>query len=320
MTVERTAAIPAPGVYDIAAADYHADPCPEPSLSASAIKTLLGRSPRHAWVESRRLNPDWRPDDDRKYDKGTAAHAWILEGRNGVEVVEAVDFRTKDARTARDAAYAAGKTPLLPLQWAEVQAMAAAIRPQLDAHDDAAHAFTRGKPEQTLIWQEQGIWCRARPDWLADNHGYIDDYKTTSGSAHPEAETRRLFNMGADIQSAWYKRGVRALGLHRDPHFRFVSQETKPPHALSVLEFNAEAEELANRRIEKAIELWRWCVGNDIWPGYPSQTCFISPPVYREKAQMEAETRDELLRRDGYDLKRLMLDWQAPHREATHAV
>lgn len=189
--------------------------------------------------------------------------------------------------------------------------MVAAIRPQLNAHEDARDAFTNGKPEQTLIWQEAGIWCRARLDWLHDDYADIDDYKTT-GNAHPDAETRRLLGLGADIQDAWYKRGVRALGLHRDPRFRFICQETKPPYALSVIEFNSVADELADRRIAKAIALWRWCVTTDTWPGYPARTCFVGPSPWQEKAQMDAEMRDEMMRESGVDLKKAMLDWQAP--------
>lgn len=305
------------GAHDMRAEVYHADPCAEPSLSSSTIVTLLTRSPRHAWMKSPRLNPDFEPDNDKKYDIGTAAHALFLEGRDSVVVIDAPDFRTSQAKVLRDRAYAIGKTPLLTHQYDEVQAMVAAIRPQLDAHVEC-DAFSNGKPEQTLIWREDDVWCRARPDWLNRNHAVIDDYKTTSGSAHPEAETRRLFGMNADIQSAWYRRGLKALGLHKSPRFRFISQETRPPYALSVLEFSEAADELANRRIDQIIDLWRWCLNHDRWPGYAAQVCTMSPPVWRERAQMEDEIRAD--QTASLSMKQRMMDWQAPHREKNDAV
>ena len=37
------------GIFTIPAADYHADPCEVPSLSASIASLLVNRSPFHAW-------------------------------------------------------------------------------------------------------------------------------------------------------------------------------------------------------------------------------------------------------------------------------
>jgi hypothetical protein len=45
------------GIHDTTAVDYHADPCPEPSLSAHIAALLCARSPRHAWAAHPKLNP-----------------------------------------------------------------------------------------------------------------------------------------------------------------------------------------------------------------------------------------------------------------------
>ena len=39
------------GIYTLSAEAYHADPCPEPSLSASIANVLLQRSPAHARIQ-----------------------------------------------------------------------------------------------------------------------------------------------------------------------------------------------------------------------------------------------------------------------------
>jgi len=155
-----------PGIYDISADAYHADPVIEPSLSSSIAHVLLSSSPSHAWQEHPRLNPAFEAEDEPKFDLGTAAHGLILQGDSGVTVIEADDWRTKAAREARDAARAAGKTPLLAKHWDDVEQMADAVERQLDAFRDPPRPLSDGLPERTLVWREGSIWCRVRLDWL----------------------------------------------------------------------------------------------------------------------------------------------------------
>ena len=46
-----------PGIYTVAARDYHADCCPEPSLSSSLVKMICLSSALHAWQAHPRLSP-----------------------------------------------------------------------------------------------------------------------------------------------------------------------------------------------------------------------------------------------------------------------
>jgi hypothetical protein len=220
------------GVFELPADAYHRDPCERPSLSASIANVLCTRSPWHAWHAHPKLNPDWQPVEEQKFDLGTVAHALLLEGEAAIEAVDAADWRTAAAKDARDAARAAGKTPLLVSQLAEVEAMVAAAWQQLEAHNVEPTPFTGGLPEQTVIWEERGVTCRARIDWLHDGNVAISDYKTTGRSANPEAYARALFNVGGDVQAAFYVRGIeQTTGV--TPDFRWVVQETYPPYALS---------------------------------------------------------------------------------------
>ena len=190
-----------PGIYDIPADDYHADPTPEPSLSSSIAKVLIARTPRHARLQHPRLNPNFERSHNKKYDIGIAAHAMLLEGEDVFVEVDARDFKSDAAKEARDAAYAAGKTPLLPHQIETVGAMNKAAHAQLDRHEEARGIFDHGKAEQTIIWQEAGIWCKARPDLIVSG-GALWDYKTTT-DANPDVWQRQCFNLGADIQASW---------------------------------------------------------------------------------------------------------------------
>lgn len=278
------------GIYDVPASVYHSDPCPEPSLSNSIAKLICLSSPLHAQHQHPRLNPQHTQTEAENLDVGTAAHAVLLEGEAAVTVVDANDWRTNAAKDARDGARLKGKIPLLAKKWADVQAMVKSARAQLDRHRDGRAMFKNGKPEQTLIWREEnGVWCRARLDWLRDDA--IDDFKTTAGSADPDDWTRRpLFEMGFDMQVAWYLRGLKALTGY-DGTFRFAVQETCPPYALSVITLGPDALLLAEKKCLYAIEKWRDGLDKKVWPGYAPQTCYATLPPWHESWWLEKELR-----------------------------
>lgn len=275
------------------AATYHADPCPTPSLSSHIAHILLSQSPRHAWTEHPKLNPGYAPTHRRQFDLGTAAHAYLLEGESGdgMVIIDAADYRTNKAQEQRDAAYAEGKTPILLGDWDDVKSMAAAARTQLGRHPQPV-PLLGGQPEQTLVWQEGNIWCRARLDYLHDSRLFIDDYKSTSGNAHPDAWIRSaLFGSGYDLQAAFYLRGIKVLfGI--DATFRFVPQETYPPYALSVVGLGPDVLTLAEKKRLRAVELWDECLTSGVWPAYPTNTCTADLPPWEENAWLLREERE----------------------------
>lgn len=292
--VEAIAAAPLrvhePGIYTMAADDYHADPCPEPSLSSSIAGILCERTPAHARLRHPRLTACVARDEAEHFDIGTAAHAILLEGVNAVAVLDFPDWRTNASKDARDAARAAGQIPLLRKVWADVEAMVLATRAQLDAHVDGRVMFTGGQAEQALVWQEEGgIWCRARTDWLRPQD--IDDYKTTSKNASPDALSRTIFANGWDIQAAFYLRGLKAL-TGAEATFRFACQEVYAPYALSVVALGPAALMLAEKKVRFSLELWRDCLTRNRWPMYPTQTAYASLPPWIESAWLEKETAD----------------------------
>lgn len=278
-----------PGIYAIPAAQYHADPAPAPSLSSSIARELIMSSAHHAWWNHPKLNAAYQREENEHFDLGSAAHAFLLEGETNFVIVPGLDWKKKEAQEARAAARKNGKIALLAHQWVDLQAMVKAANQQLELHQDPPRPLAVGKPERTLIWKEAGdIWCRARLDWLHESGLFIDDYKSTGASANPEAWTRGpLFNMGHDVQAAFYLRGYRAV-FDVDATWRFVVQENYPPFALSVIGMTPATLDLANRKVEYALRLWRECIERDRWPGYPQVTCYAEPPPW-ELARWEAQ-------------------------------
>ncbi len=282
------------GIHDeIPAERYHADPCPEPSLSSGIAHQLITHSPRHAWHQHPRLNPNHQEKTAGILDFGSAAHALLLEGIDRCQIIEFDDWRKTAAREARDEAREAGLIPLLRKDYQRMSEFCEAVKTQIAGLDVAPLPLSDGKPEQTLIWKEGSVWCRARVDWLHPGFDVVDDVKTTGTTANPHEWGRtRLFADGKDIQAELYLRGLRAL-TGQDATWRFLVAEVDPPYAISVLSLTPTARALARRKVSRAIELFRRCLAAGEWPGYPSQTCFAEPPPWEEARFLEAHWEDD---------------------------
>lgn len=278
-------------LLDLTAEEYHADPCETPSISASVAHKIITTSPWHAWHDHRRLNPDYTPTADTKFDVGTIAHAILLEGKDIVQAVDAPDWRTNAAKEERDAARAAGKVPLLTSQVDEVEAMVDAARSQLCAYDP--EPFTAGKPEQAIVWEEDGVHCRALLDWLTDDRLCIQDMKTTSRSADPHVFARSICGLGYDLKAAWYIRAVESL-TGTPPDFLWVALETTPPYALSVVRPSSALLTIGRKKCQYALNLWRRCLQEDRWPGYPSEVVTAELMPWDEEKWLAKEVAIEM--------------------------
>lgn len=263
-------------------AEYIRDPAPKPSLSASVAHVLLTQSARHAWLAHPRLNPSWKPAESSEMDLGTIAHAVLLEGDwSRVSVVDAPDWRKADARAARDDARARGLLPILQRRLADVAAMVDVAKTKIAATREIATAWADGKAEQTLIWEEDGIYSRCRPDFLTNDCRLLLDYKTVGGSAEPSAWSRgQLFSMGYFLQAAFCLAAVKALRTPRDCSFVFMAQEVEPPFAVSFVGLSPAYEEFAERCRRRAVALWKHCLTTNKWPEYPDRICWSEPPAW----------------------------------------
>lgn len=276
-------------VVDLTAYQYHADLVADtPTLSASLAHVLLTKSPAHAKAQHPKLNPNVETTTATHFDIGTAVHDAYLQGVDRIHRVEADDWKTKAAREARDLARSHGLIPLLTHQADQVEEIAGSLAEQLPGLDVAPSLFTDGLAEQTLVWEEQGVMCRARLDWLrADRHA-IDDLKTTSKTASPYSPGWSMFAFGGDTQAAFYTRGVRAV-FGVEPDFRFLVVETQAPYALTVFSPGPDVMALADAKVDRAISTWRDCLERDEWPAYPTRVCHVDLPGWAETQWMQRE-------------------------------
>lgn len=271
------------GLYgDMPENEYHADPCPEPSLSRSTMRDLLSKSPAHVFHGSKRLNPDHEePEPESKFDLGKAAHALLLEGDDAMAVCNFDNWRTKDSQTKKAEARANGKIPMLPPDYLKTHDMVDAAIKQISECKElkVKDLKAEGKPEQTYIWKEGDVWLRVRTDWISNDNKLILDYKTTGMLAAPEKFAGHAISMGYDIQRALYPRGVEAV-TGTLPKMVFVVQEDKPPYLCSFISLDPAFIEMGNQKADMAKIIWEQCLAEGKWPGYPNQVCTIDMPGY----------------------------------------
>lgn len=272
-----SATITAPGlVFDMPAADYHADPVPLGSLSATRAKTLLEDAGPARFRHNAKTGGEYKP----AFDFGNAAHALALgKDADRLVIVDTDSYRTAAARQLRDDAYAQGKTPILPKELQVAEDMAT----ELEKHPVAMESLT-GQAEVSMFHQlDCGLWLRGRIDVMAASDdpkamadAFTTDYKTTT-DASSSAFIKQAWNLRYFMQAAWYRRLRYWLTGDLLP-YRIVAQEKTAPYLVSVWEIDPEYLGMGEEQMDEAIRIYRECLEADDWPGYPTELQQLTPP------------------------------------------
>lgn len=276
----------------IDSADYHADPAPLPSLSATLAKTILRKSPLHAWTASPRLNPDWQPLHKKTFDIGRAAHRAVL-GYGDEYVAIPADMLASNgaASTAAAKAFIAdardkGQTPLKDDEVEQIEAMRGVAYVRLREH---GITLDPARSEMSAIVQIDGTWCRAMFDNVdADTAKPIYDFKTCE-DASPEACLKAIVNYGYDVQAEHYL-AVWKVATGEERTFDFIFQEKSAPYEITRIGLSGLFREVAQTRIARARKIWGECVTTNNWPGYAVGRHEVDPPAWL----MEREYQEEM--------------------------
>ncbi|WP_338683846.1 PD-(D/E)XK nuclease-like domain-containing protein [Streptomyces acidiscabies] len=263
-----------PGLYDIDAETYHADPIPGGSLSSTGARTLAKRCPAVF---------KWQLDNPQPYSKaldlGTAAHRLVLDDGPELVLVDAARWDTNAIKAEVAAIRAEGNIPLKRPELEQVQAMAAELR----KHPDAARLLEPGSgvAEKSAFWDDHGVWRRCRFDWLRHD-GQAVDYKSARSCRREDLE-KAFHEHGYHQQQDWYEAGGLALGL-LDPErpMQFVLQEKDPPYLVVVTTCDPMARMVGRHLNEVALNAYAICRENGEWPGYLPNP-MISLPAWVER-------------------------------------
>jgi hypothetical protein len=262
------------GYHDVPMSEYLSDKvCPEPSMSKGTVKTINTRTMLRAHFEHPRLGKH-QSDANTRSDFGSAVHAAVLGGQDIVYVGEvtkrsgkdkgekfiAEDWKTADAREARDEIRAAGNLPML--QWQRPLIEQAAVNAL-----KLLATFGPGKSEVSMFWQTEGVWCRGRADWLTAD--YDIDLKTCDEADGATWARKCVKSQAYDIQAALRSLGHTALGEPRQ--MRWLLVECEPPFECSIVIPSAKMIALATAKIMYAAKRWRECLDSDNWPSYEKE-------------------------------------------------
>ena len=285
-------------VYDMDEADYHADPCPEPSLSSTMAKTIIedGGPARLQWLATHPRQ------HKREFDVGHAAHEKVLGRGQGVVIIPD-QYMTDTGHLSRKAEAsrwiaaqrAAGVVPITAADMCRVNDMAEALL--LDTIPAEYLTRGRGLPEVSMFTIDTGTgeWMRGRIDFLADRKTIVD-YKTSGvpvGAGRDKWE-RHAAGFGYHVQAAYYLRMAVALDLvDPDCEFVFVAQEKDGPYLSQAWRASDEFLAEGHRLVDHALQIWHTSRTTDSWPRYPATLADLHLPYYMTR-DTEAEAIADL--------------------------
>ncbi|AMV24550.1 exonuclease VIII [Gemmata sp. SH-PL17] len=283
-----------PCIVDMTAAEYHRDPCPSPSLSASIAKVLLNESPLHAWLKHPKFG-GLRGEATEEMDSGTIVHEMLLGKGPVVEVLHFKDYRTDAAKAARDAARAEGLIPVLVHKYESLAAIARDLVTEIQL---AGFDLAGFRTEAPVFWYEETglgpVLCRGMMDAVRIQAGAILDLKNTC--ADPKKFAKKAIDFGYDIQFAAYTSALRKLNpeIAGREDFVWLLAEELPEGApkrvaLTVARPDGTLREHGRSRWKRACELWAKCLQTGHWPAYATEPVQIEAPVWALKEELGTE-------------------------------
>lgn len=224
----------------------HASAHPSPPSPAQALGTCA-----HGFIlESETFRPAVAPECDRRTTVGKARYAEFLEESKTADIIVTAE------------------------QWYKAQAMRDAVMSQ----PYAAALLADGSPEVTALWDQGGIECKARFDWLPSGHQVIVDLKTAS-EADYDGFARAAGRYKYAIQASLYSMAAKACGLGDRPMI-FIVVENEPPHAVALYTLDEEAIYSATYKIERLLEQYAECKSSGDYPGYAIEVQSLSLPKW----------------------------------------
>lgn len=152
------------------------------------------------------------------------------------------------------------------------QAIADAVR----LHPIGSKYFTGGSAQQAVVWEEDGILCKALLDYLGPLG--IADLKTTD-DASVTGFPRKAAKYGMHRQMAWYRRGVAAVTGEVLP-CALVAVEADRPWPVTVFHLDETSLNGGEETCLAWLNLYRTCVAANSWPAYADEVVDLVVPEW----------------------------------------
>lgn len=248
-----------PGLYLRGQVDYD-------SIDAANFSTIkhFGDSARH--YRYRLRNP--KPETIGQL-KGTADHTAVLEPHKLFTEYALFEGKVRRGKKWDECKGAnAGKRII---KQSELE-QALAIRDAVRSDHVAMKYLEHGHAEVTLVWadRETGILCKARLDWVSDEHVIVDLKGTANASQWTfGAEAyRRQYH----VQQAFYLDGYETLFPTTQPQSKILAVEYTPPHDSVVFNLPDEVLGIGRDAYRGYLNRLAECREAKAWPGRASGT------------------------------------------------
>lgn len=242
-------------------AEYHA----APAISKSDLD-LINRSP--AYYKFVKENSK---EQTAAMLLGSVFHKLVLEPESFAAeyaVCPAADRRTKVGRETYQAfadSLHDGVEAITDDIYKTAQAMAESVK----KHPIAARLLHGGQAETSYFWEENGVRCKCRPDYLRTDIKCIIDLKTTQ-NASPDSFIKSAYDYRYHVQSAWYLRGLKACGIDVE-NFIFIAVEKDAPYAVCAYAADDLMFQLGEQEAMENLKVYAECQNTGIWYGYEKE-------------------------------------------------
>jgi exodeoxyribonuclease VIII len=238
-------------------AEYHAS-----GAVSKSVLDMIHKSP--AYYQYCRENPRQQTDSMLL---GSVVHKLVLETETFASEFAIEPYCDKRTKAGKELykqfldSLGDGMTAVPPDVYDTAKAMAEAVK----AHPVAAKLLTDGKPEESYFWEEDGIKCSCRPDWLR-NDGIVVDLKTTK-DASPDGFQKSAYNFRYYVQAWWYIHGLRQCWVDAC-EFVFIAVESSPPYGVCVYSADNSFYKLGEIEAMQDFEVYKECLKSGVWYGY----------------------------------------------------
>jgi hypothetical protein len=265
-----------------------------PALSPHVAHVLETESPLHAWTYHRLLGGMPKPPTDPQT-SGTILHNLLLEGGDKIVPLPHADYRKEVAKADRELALANGLLPCLQHKLDEAMVCVERWKERLQELqiNGRGFSFDDGDTEVPLEWEEQGVLCHGRPDWLSPSRALIVDWKTTEGSAAPDVCAAKLLRTAGVIQDWAYRSAVELENpeLAGRVEVIFLFAQTVEPYAVTPIICGPTMREIGCGRWRRALETWARCLKTNEWPSYTRVPIHVEAPGWMLAQEMMNEER-----------------------------
>jgi len=215
---------------------------------------------------------------------GTILHRALLEPDTmaGAFAVrpDGMDLRTKAGQEWK--ASVAGTPILSTQQVGTINACVAAVW----RHPAAKRLIAGAEFERCLFARDAtGTLRKGRLDALPKGGNALPDVKTCLSAAADDFE-KSIATYRYHVQAAYYLDLCELLG-REFTHFTFIAVEKAPPHLVAVYSLDPLAIEFGRKLYHRDLTLYRHCVAENHWPGYPVEITNIGLPAWAQKQAEE---------------------------------